>query len=380
MNMFVRLMYLFFLVTITTVVIGIPLKADLVNTSLIKRDTLADCSTERFVFKTSKCITTTTIMLSCIIERNVEVSQKNCSKDETCIDYVNEQNEPFAMCTNNNNVKKWNNEERGVFSTCSPLSVYSTANGTDIITGMTTYATNNVPIQVFGLSIDIDNNGDDDTVFQQQSHSKIIKNYNGSQVEYCFAAGTNTSVTAYAAALSDLKIERYLYSLPISRNFRYKVQSRKRVNEAVKQGLVIVERVEVSVDYLGWKTKKGESKSTNRLNDILRLTVNEKKIVLRWTWFCSGEVGRQRLRGGISKCIETCNYYSDQHNLKNTFDMHKCSVQILTEVMLSEVESEFPVRMTIKDNHILPNIFQDTTALSRINLSQEVHDLAITSH
>ncbi|KAF0405444.1 hypothetical protein F8M41_008960 [Gigaspora margarita] len=171
MNMFVRLMYLFFLVTITTVVIGIPLKVDLVNSSLIKRDTLADCSTERFVSKTSKCITTTTIMLSCLIERNVEVSQKNCSKDETCIDYVNEQSEPFAMCTNNNNVKKWNNEERGVF----------------------------------GLSIDIDNNGDDDTVFQQQSHSKIIKNYNGSQVEYCFAAGTNTSVTAYAAALSDLK-------------------------------------------------------------------------------------------------------------------------------------------------------------------------------
>ncbi|CAG8730395.1 hypothetical protein C2G38_2197998 [Gigaspora rosea] len=203
--MFVRLVYLFVLVTITTVVIGIPLNTDLVNTSLIKRDTLADCSTERFVSKTSKCITTTTIELSCIIERNVEVSQKNCSKDETCIDYVNEQNEPFAMCTNNNNVKKWNNEERGIFSTCSPLSAYSTAIGKDIITGMTTYAANNVPIQVFGLSINIDNSSDDDTGFQQQSRSKIIKNYNGSQVEYCFAAGTNASVTAYAAALSDLK-------------------------------------------------------------------------------------------------------------------------------------------------------------------------------
>ncbi|CAG8786754.1 9289_t:CDS:1, partial [Gigaspora rosea] len=111
MNMFVRLVYLFVLVTITTVVIEIPLKADLVNTSLIKRVILADCSTLRFVSKISKCITTTTIELSCIIERNVEVSQKNCNEDETCIDYVNEQNETFAICTNNNNVKKWNNEE-----------------------------------------------------------------------------------------------------------------------------------------------------------------------------------------------------------------------------------------------------------------------------
>ncbi|KAF0405443.1 gephyrin: PROVISIONAL [Gigaspora margarita] len=51
-------------------------------------------------------------------------------------------------------------------------------------------------------------------------------------------------------------VGRYLYSLPISKNIRYKVQSQKRVNEAVKQRLVIVERVEGSVYYFGWKTKK----------------------------------------------------------------------------------------------------------------------------
>ncbi|CAG8852025.1 1794_t:CDS:1, partial [Racocetra persica] len=45
-----------------------------------------------------------------------------------------------------------------------------------------------------------------------------------------------------------------------------------------------------------------------------------------------------------------------QRNLKNPFDMHKCSIRILTEVMLSEVEIEFPIRMSIKDNHIPPNI------------------------
>ncbi|RIB13427.1 hypothetical protein C2G38_2325832 [Gigaspora rosea] len=115
-------------------------------------------------------------------------------------------------------------------------------------------------------------------------------------------------------------VEHYLNSLPISYNIHYKVQSRKRVNKAVKQGLVVVERVEGSVDYL------------------------------------------------------------DQHNFTNPFDMHKCSVRIFTEVMLSEVESEFPMHMTIKGNHVPQNIIREATALSRINLSREVRDLAITSH
>ncbi|CAG8779588.1 30490_t:CDS:1, partial [Racocetra persica] len=49
-------------------------------------------------------------------------------------------------------------------------------------------------------------------------------------------------------------------------------------------------------------------------------------------------------------------------------------------VILSEVEIEFSIRMFIKGNHILPNIIRETTALSRINLSKEAHDLAITNH
>ncbi|KAF0427253.1 gephyrin: PROVISIONAL [Gigaspora margarita] len=143
-------------------------------------------------------------------------------------------------------------------------------------------------------------------------------------------------------------IEHYLNSLPISYNIRYKVQSRKWVNEAVKQGLVVVERVEGSIDYLGWKTKKGQNKSTNHLDDILRLTENEKCRV-------------------------------QQIHVGNEGNIHVC-VRILIEVMLSEVESEFPMHMTIKGNHVLQNIIREATALSQINLSREVRDLAITSH
>ncbi|CAG8814545.1 16398_t:CDS:2, partial [Gigaspora margarita] len=150
-------------------------------------------------------------------------------------------------------------------------------------------------------------------------------------------------------------VEHYLYSLTISQNIQYKVQSRKRVNDVVKQELITVECVEGSVDYLGWKTNKGHSKSTNQLDDILRLTENGRLRVQqirariksdihvwRWVWFCSGDGGYQRSCGGFGDCIKECNHYSDQHNFNNPFDMHKYSVQILTKVMLSEIDTEFP--------------------------------------
>ncbi|CAG8694776.1 2596_t:CDS:2, partial [Gigaspora rosea] len=157
-------------------------------------------------------------------------------------------------------------------------------------------------------------------------------------------------------------VEQYLYSLPISCGTRYKVQSRKRVNDAVKLGFITVERVEGSVDYLCWKTEKGQNKSTNRLDDSLRLTESGKhrvqqilageKIDLQvwhWVWFCSGK------------------------------DMHKCSIRIITKVMLFEVDTEYPARLIIESNHVPQNVIQEITIPSRINLSREARDLVITS-
>ncbi|KAF0495988.1 proteophosphoglycan ppg4 [Gigaspora margarita] len=137
----------------------------------------------------------------------------------------------------------------------------------------------------------------------------------------------------------------------------------------------------------------GHCKSTNRLDDILQLTENGRRHIpqihagnesdihfWRWVWFCSGEGSCQRSCGGFGECVNECNHYSDQHNSKNPFDMHKCSVRILTKVMLSEIDTEFPVCMTIKGIHVPQNIIQETTALSRINLNRETRDLAIKSH
>ncbi|CAG8721455.1 7392_t:CDS:2, partial [Racocetra persica] len=75
-----------------------------------------------------------------------------------------------------------------------------------------------------------------------------------------------------------------------------------------------------------------------------------------------------------------CNHYLNEYNLKNLLDMHKCSVQIITKVILSEVNTNLPMRMIIRGNHVLQSIIQQITTPSQINLSHEVCDLAIISH
>ncbi|RIB22371.1 hypothetical protein C2G38_2174116 [Gigaspora rosea] len=126
---------------------------------------------------------------------------------------------------------------------------------------------------------------------------------------------------------------------------------------------ITVERVESSVDYLCWKTEKGQNKSTNHLDDIWH-----------WVWFCSGEGGWQRNCGGIGKCVKICDHYVNEKSL-NPLDMYKCSVRIITKVMLSEVDTEYPVRLIIEGNHVPQNVIQEITIPSRINLSQEARDL-----
>ena len=185
-------------------------------------------------------------------------------------------------------------------------------------------------------------------------------------------------------------VEEYLYSLPVSNGVRYKKKNRMRLNDAVKQGLIYLERVEGAIDYIAWETAHGQRKSTNRLDDILRLTEsgrrrveqikagNQKDIkVWKWLWFCPGEQRCLRRCGGIGACIERCDHHVARH--KNPFDMHNCSVQIITEVMLSDVSSELPVRMTIKGSHVPSNVAQEAAQPSRLNLSREARDLAIMS-
>ncbi|CAG8848225.1 2060_t:CDS:1, partial [Racocetra persica] len=48
--------------------------------------------------------------------------------------------------------------------------------------------------------------------------------------------------------------------------------------------------------------------------------------------------------------------------------------------MLSEVNTNLPMHMIIRGNHVPQSIIQQITTPSRINLSHEARDLAIISH
>lgn len=188
-------------------------------------------------------------------------------------------------------------------------------------------------------------------------------------------------------------VEKHLLALPISQKIQYKKQSRHKVNDAIKQELVTLHRVEGALDQLAWETVVGQCKSTNRLDDILKLTQKGrtwvKEIhegdrrdfqVWKWVWFCSGKSGCQHACGGIGTCIESCDNYGLKNNIKSDFDMHRCSVRVITKVMLSDVGTDLPVHMQISGAHVPPNVVHETTGPLRINLSREARDLAIISH
>src|SRR5947209_10812231 len=73
--------------------------------------------------------------------------------------------------------------------------------------------------------------------------------------------------------------EWYLTQVPILENCRLKNQSRQATSSLVKSGILTVERVQGAIDYLEWKTKTGVKKSTNRIDDILKLTPEGQELV-----------------------------------------------------------------------------------------------------
>ncbi|CAG8640281.1 25784_t:CDS:1, partial [Gigaspora margarita] len=174
------------------------------NTSLNRRDSLPSC---RFSVLQSNCPTSTTMEVKCLNDaRDIVTSKQNCKQNEVCIEYVNEQNNNFATCTSLNNVRRWTNESpSNSQSYCSIEAAYNTGGGKDLIFGVITYATNNISIQVLGIDVFMDGTRLDSSI-NKHGYSHIIKNYDGkSAISYCFVAGSDATVTAFAAALVNLQ-------------------------------------------------------------------------------------------------------------------------------------------------------------------------------
>src|ERR1044071_9263760 len=66
--------------------------------------------------------------------------------------------------------------------------------------------------------------------------------------------------------------EWYISNHPLLKNIHLKCQNRRRTTELIKADIISINRVEGAVDFIEWNTKKGDIKSTNRIDDIITLT------------------------------------------------------------------------------------------------------------
>ncbi len=188
--------------------------------------------------------------------------------------------------------------------------------------------------------------------------------------------------------------EWYILNNPLLKDIRLKCQSRRRTSELVKENLISVNRVGGAVDFIEWNTKKGNIKSTNRIDDIIKLTpeseeyvkqieAGEKKDKLCWSWimFCLGEGNNcQHECGGIGSCKETCTNFSLSNNIKNYHDMHLCKVRVISESKLSWLNQEKPLQIKIIGSHLPQNtLISHTSTISRLNLSHQTRDNIIVS-
>ena len=66
---------------------------------------------------------------------------------------------------------------------------------------------------------------------------------------------------------------------PLLKNICLRCQTQRKTSELIKKGLISISRVEGAVDYIEWNTKNGDIKSTNRIDDIIKLTSKGEEYV-----------------------------------------------------------------------------------------------------
>ena len=69
----------------------------------------------------------------------------------------------------------------------------------------------------------------------------------------------------------DRPLASLIVNHPLLKDRHLKYQSRLYISSFVKEGIINIERVEDVIDFVKWITKAGQTKSTNRIDDILSL-------------------------------------------------------------------------------------------------------------
>ncbi|CAG8737945.1 3245_t:CDS:2, partial [Racocetra fulgida] len=171
--------------------------------------------------------------------------------------------------------------------------------------------------------------------------------------------------------------EWYLLQHPLLKNTRLKSQSRVKTTQLIRNELIKLYRVDGAVDFTEWMAS-GNQKSTNRIDDIVKLTDKGQEYVNQ---IQAGD-GKtcQHQYGGIGECIPECSNFNLLNNLKNGNDMHCCSVRVHSFSRLSFLNSNHQLRIKIEGAHYPTNMVNvSVPQITRINLTCQVRDQIITN-
>ncbi|CAG8731629.1 11700_t:CDS:1, partial [Rhizophagus irregularis] len=159
--------------------------------TISKRETVARCPDRNFpVFVGSFCKTETSMTVQCKNGNNVMAShQQQCNPSEKCIDFVLNDEVPFAMCVPRSKLLSWTNGNHNDKVCSGTIRFDSGATSETITIGFNTYDTNGNPIQVFDVVGRV-NNQQIGEVENQHNYSQIINNYKLHDiVSFCFMPG-----------------------------------------------------------------------------------------------------------------------------------------------------------------------------------------------
>jgi hypothetical protein len=186
-------------------------------------------------------------------------------------------------------------------------------------------------------------------------------------------------------------VEWYINNIPMLKVYRLKHQSRQRTSQFIKEGFIEVKCTTDAIDFLEWKTKKGDVKSTNRIDDIIILTPEGEKLLkeiqlgltkdkkcLYWVLYCGDGNSCQRMCDSIGECSINCQNRSFRGNLKNANDMHLCKVRVILECKFSWLNSPTPLKITIQGSHVPHNfLVTQQPQVTRINLDLSTRDMVL---
>ncbi|RIA87809.1 hypothetical protein C1645_853657 [Glomus cerebriforme] len=199
--MFVKLC-IFFLVAITTMVVGVPLEESTKNGTLIsKRATQPVCNDHNYSeLVNSWCSTKSSMTVICAnkdLPGTFTSETVQCNGAEVCVDYFLSENLAQAQCADS--YMKWDNKDSKI--PCSSAASYGGGTKIDISVGATTYDVDGNPIQVSQFAIYLDNQ-EIATTSNLRNVSAIVRGYNNEDGDFesCFAVSGTTRVTGYFAA------------------------------------------------------------------------------------------------------------------------------------------------------------------------------------